>query len=88
MIECIGYSLIAAIVYSASFYLKSGEEFKLSKFLATCAVGTMIGAVAFSAGIHVSEEFVVTQMVVYAGAIALIETWIKLALRWIDKLRS
>ncbi len=86
MIGCIGYSLIAAIVYSASFYLKSGENFELSKFLATCVVGVMIGVMAFSVGIHVSEEFVITQMVVYAGAICLLETWIKLAIRWINKL--
>lgn len=80
--------MIAAIVYSASFYLKSGEEFKLSKFLATCAVGVMIGGMAFGAGIEVTEQFIVTQIVAAAGAICLIETWIKLAIRWINKLRS
>lgn len=80
--ETVGYALIAAVVYSLSFYLKSGEEFKLPKLLATALTGVIIGCLAMVGNVDaITEQWVVTQLMNYAALTALIETWIKAIVR-------
>jgi hypothetical protein len=76
---------VMAAVYSGLFYAKhwqqAKEPFEWQKFAATLAVGIVVGVVAALSGGEVFQADIETKLVAYAGAIALIETILKLGYR-------
>lgn len=80
------YAIAAAIVFAVSFYIKNqqaaDEEFDPAKFIATALVGLIIGVFSATTGNPITEESVVSQLIAYAGLVVLIETWIKIGIKW------
>lgn len=75
------YAVIAAIAYSASFYLKNhtstSESFDPIKFCATLIVGIGISVLMLLSNVPLTEQDFTTQIVAYAGMIAIVETLLK-----------
>jgi len=75
------YAVAAAVAYSASFYLKNrtstNEPFDSIKFFATLIVGIGISLLMLLSHVPLTEQDVFTQLVAYAGMIALVETLLK-----------
>ena len=75
------YAVAAALAYSASFYLKNrtsaNEPFDPIKFFATLIVGIGISLLMLFSHVPLTEQDVFTQLVAYAGMIALVETLLK-----------
>jgi len=76
-------AILAAIIFAASGYLKSSgtENFETPKFVATIAVGAIVGAFMYASGLPVTEANVATQLVAYAGIVAVVENVLKAFLR-------
>jgi len=77
-------AVIAAIVYAIAGYFKSGgsEHFEPPKFVATIAVGAIVGLLIYAKGSPLTEEAVETQFIAYAGLVVLIENFLKGITRW------
>jgi hypothetical protein len=77
--------MAAAVAYSASFYLKNrtsaNEPFDPIKFFATLIVGIGISLLMLLSHVPLTEQDVFTQLVAYAGMIALVETLLKSVLQ-------
>jgi len=75
------YAVAAAVAYSASFYLKNrtstNEPFDPIKFFATLIVGIGISLLMLLSHVPLTEQDVFTQLVAYAGLIAIVETLLK-----------
>jgi len=76
-------AILAAIIFAASGYLKSSgtENFETPKFVATIAVGAIVGAFMYVSGSPVTEANVATQIGIYAGVVAVVENVLKAILR-------
>jgi len=86
-------AMAAAAFYGISVYLKkmegeNPEKFDVYKFGGTVVVGLLIGAILYNAGIPVSEQELIVQIGIYAGAIALVENFFRFAWRWIEQRRQ
>jgi uncharacterized membrane protein HdeD (DUF308 family) len=81
--ETVAYAVISAVIFSLSYYLKQTKEpFSWSKLLATGIIGVVIGVVALITNIgNITDAWVITQLTTYAGAVALVDSWIKVILR-------
>ena len=82
--EAIIFSVVAAIVFAMSGYLKSAkdEEFDVTKFATTVLVGALVGVVLYVKGAAITEEAVATQFAAYAGIVVIVENALKAAMRW------
>jgi len=79
----IAVAILAAIIFAASGYFKSvgTENFEIPKFVATIAVGAVVGAVMYVGGGSITELTVTEQLAAYAGIVVLVENIIKAILR-------
>lgn len=82
-LETVAFAVIASVIYSLSFYLKSRPEtFDWIKFCATGITGLLIGVFAVLTNMtDITEAGVVAQLGVFSGATAIIETYLKLIWR-------
>ncbi|RLG35360.1 hypothetical protein DRN97_00175 [Methanosarcinales archaeon] len=82
--EAIIFSVVAAIVFAMSGYLKSAkdEEFDVTKFATTVLVGALVGVVLYVKGAVITEEAVATQFAAYAGIVVIVENALKAVMRW------
>ena len=78
--ETLVWPVIAAMIYSLSFYLKKKKEgYEFPKLIATGLMGLIIGVLAVAGGVtEITEQFIGVQLGFYVGAIALLEAWIKI----------
>ena len=76
-------AILAAIIFAASGYFKSvgTENFETPKFVATIAVGAVVGAVMYAGGGSITELSVTEQLAAYTGIVVLVENIIKAILR-------
>ena len=89
--ETVAYAIVAALAYSLIFYVKKAvreknpPEFDYTKLGATLVVGLVIGIVFYIGGVPIATEAVETQLIAYAGVVALVESILKLIYRAIKK---
>ena len=87
--ETIGYAIIAALIYSVVFYAKhyfkpgKPESFDPTKLGATLLVGVVLGGIFYAGDLAITAEAVETQLIAYAGIVALVESVLKLVYRGI-----
>jgi len=80
--ETVVISVVAAIIYSLSFYLKKqGQEFSWSKFISTGLTGLIVGLFALMTNSPVTETSVIMQLGVFSGVTAVIESLVKAVIR-------
>ena len=60
---------------------KSTENFETPKFVATMAVGAIVGAFMYASGLPVTEAGVLEQLAAYAGIVVIVENILKAILR-------
>jgi hypothetical protein len=92
MIENIAFSVGAALMYSLIFYLKKydleeKEEFNKWKFISTLSVGAVVGVGSAFAGYDITYTNIEAKLVAYAGAIAAVESVLKMAYRRYKKIK-
>jgi len=90
MLGTIMYATIAAIMYAGSQFIKKWpgdkpEDFDWYKFGATVILGGLIGIAAALKGDVVDQTNVELQLLLFAGATAIIENSIKIVVRFIRK---
>ena len=76
--------LIGAIIYAGVFALKNvqaGQVLEGTKFLATLVIGVVIGVICIMTGVVPTQTDVETQLLVFAGLTAVVETVLKLIKR-------
>jgi hypothetical protein len=73
------YPIVGATIYAVAAYFRETplEKFDPIKFGSTIAVGALIGVVAVNSGIPITEQWVGTQIVAYAGVTAIVENVLK-----------
>ena len=76
--------VMTAIVFSAAGYFKSKETFNPTKFLATLGMGALIGVIALMSGFEVTEAYVGAQVLMFGGAITVLEDVIKGILKRVE----
>lgn len=75
-------ALVAAAIFALSGYfrqlVKDGgfTGFSFPKFCATLVVGAFVGAITQVLGLPLTQEYLETQLIVYAGAVVLIENMV------------
>ena len=85
------YAILASLVYSLIFYVKKAvrkkdpPEFDYAKLGATLVVGLVIGIVFYIGGVPIATEAVETQLIAYAGVVALVESILKLIYRGLKR---
>jgi len=89
-VETVLIAVLAAAIYSATSYLKKHmkddpENFDPVKFAATLIVGAIVGFSMWTSGIPITQEAVETQLVAYAGLVAIVENVIKVIYRAFTK---
>lgn len=88
MIDTVILSIVAAMIYAGSAYLKKNlnennpESFDAVKFLTTVVIAAGIGVVASSLGVVITEEYVALQLATYGGLTAILENLFKSAYRY------
>ena len=93
MYKTILIALISAIVYAGSMFLKKNvdpdnpQDFDAIKFVSTLVVSVIIAATLVAADVTViTESMIETQLVAYAGLIALVENVLKILIRKLNML--
>lgn len=77
-------AVIASAMYAGTMYVKKaakGDSFDGFKFGATLIVGAGIGALSYINGWTIGEQEIQTQIVAYAGIVAVVENALKVAYR-------
>jgi cobalamin synthase len=88
LVETVVISMIAAVMYAGSKYVQkhtgTGQEaFDYVKFGATVVVAMFIGFMSGYTGVIPSETGVMEQLALYAGLVAIVESWAKTFLNWV-----
>jgi len=89
-IATVATSILAAVVYAASMYLKKNlsdnpQSFDPLKFLSTVIVGAIVGIVMCQSGTQVTEQDFETQLATYAGLVAVVENVLKILYRYFKR---
>ncbi len=75
------YAILAAVVYSASHYLKKSasdpKKFDFMKFLSTVIVGAGVGLYFAYMNTPITEQSVTAQLALLTGIIAIVENVLK-----------
>lgn len=93
----IGMAVVSSLVYSLTFYIKKrskkiddfsdfDEVFQPKKVAATLIVGVFVGVSLQLTGSDITQQQIENQLVMYAGTVALVETGIKTAVRYVKNL--
>jgi len=93
MYEDIILAVISALAYSLIFFLKKrekdiGEPYDYFKLGATLIVGLVIGLAIHFSGVDLTQVSLEQKLVMYAGAIALVESILKTLVRRFRKIRK
>ena len=69
--------ILSAIVFAVGGLFKANEPLAVPKFVATIGVGAFIGLVCLMTGVQVTEQVVIAQLLIFGGAITIIEDVVK-----------
>lgn len=89
MLENVMVSVIAAVIYAGSAYLKRSfdpknpEAFDGTKFLATLVVSVFVGVSLSVMGLNITSESIELQLAMYAGTIMVVENVLKSTVRYL-----
>lgn len=81
MIETIAQSVVAALIYSGSHFLKKSDaqDFDGTKLLSTLIIGATIGIIfALNDPMGLTRQNIETQLIAYAGLTGLVENGLKM----------
>ena len=91
MIEEVSAAVVASMMYSITFFIKkrekdNREQFDIRRMAATVVVGTGIGVGSALSGSQITEYATFEeQMAMYAGAVAVVESTLKIGYRYIKR---
>ena len=81
MIDTIAQSVVAALIYSGSHFLKKSDvqDFDGTKLLSTLIVGASIGIIfALNDPVGITRQNIETQLIAFAGLTGIVENCLKM----------